>query len=134
LGDGRVRIAGRRLYGIDAPQSRQICEAAGQTWRCGQQAALALADHVGQRTVACEQRDIDRYGRIVAVCRAGTEDLNAWLVSQGWALAYQRYSMAYVEEEAAARAAHLGIWRGKFTAPWDWRRGDRAPYAGAAAG
>jgi endonuclease YncB( thermonuclease family) len=59
-----------RLYGIDAPESRQTCEAADQTYRCGQQAALALADHVRQRTAACEERDVDRYGRIVAVCRA----------------------------------------------------------------
>jgi hypothetical protein len=29
-----------RLFGVDAPESRQTCEAAGQTWRCGQQAAL----------------------------------------------------------------------------------------------
>jgi endonuclease YncB( thermonuclease family) len=130
-----IEIHGQRirLFGIDAPESRQTCEADGQTWQCGQQAALALADHVGQRTVACEQRDIDRYARIVAICRAGTEDLNAWLVSQGWALAYRHYSAAYIGEEAAARVAHLGIWRGTFTAPWDWRRGDQKPYAGATA-
>src|SRR5262252_11138794 len=74
-----IEIHGQRirLFGIDAPESRQTCEAAGQTWRCGQQAALALADHVGQHAVACEQRAIDRYGRIVAICRAGREDLNA---------------------------------------------------------
>jgi endonuclease YncB( thermonuclease family) len=128
-----IEIHGQRirLFGIDAPESRQTCEAAGQTWRCGQQAALALADHIGQRTAACEGRDVDRYGRIVAICRVGLEDLSAWLVSQGWALAYRHYSTAYVGEEEAARAAHLGIWRGTFTAPWDWRRGDRAPYAGA---
>jgi endonuclease YncB( thermonuclease family) len=79
-----IEIHGQRirLFGIDAPESRQTCEADGQTYRCGQQAALALADHVGQRTVACEERDVDRYGRIVAVCRAGGENLNAWLVSQ----------------------------------------------------
>jgi len=53
-------------------------------------------------------------------------------MSQGWALAYRHYSTAYVGEEDAARAAHLGIWRSTFTAPWDWRRGDRAPYAAAA--
>jgi len=78
-----IEIYGQRirLFGIDAPESRQTCEADGQTYRCGQQAALALADEVGQRTVACEKRDTDRYGRIVAVCRAGGEDLNAWLVS-----------------------------------------------------
>jgi len=88
-----IEIHGQRirLFGIDAPESRQSCEAGGQTYRCGQHAALALADHVGQRVVACEQRDVDRYGRVIAVCRAGGEDLNAWLVSQGWALAYQRY-------------------------------------------
>src|SRR6185295_14474596 len=59
-----------RLFGIDAPESRQTCEAAGQTYRCGQQAVLALADRIGQRIVVCEGRDVDRYGRIVAVCRA----------------------------------------------------------------
>ena len=71
-----IEIHGQRirLFGIDAPESRQTCEADGQTYRCGQQAALALADHVGQRTVACEQHDVDHYARIVAICRAGAED------------------------------------------------------------
>ncbi len=36
-----------RLFGIDAPESRQSCEADSQTYRCGQLAALALADHIG---------------------------------------------------------------------------------------
>jgi endonuclease YncB( thermonuclease family) len=130
-----IEIHGQRirLHGIDAPESRQTCEAAGQTYRCGQQAALALADHIGQRAVACEQRDVDRYGRVVAVCIAGTEDLNAWLVSQGLALAYRQYAIDYVDEEAAARTAQLGIWRGAFVPPWDWRRGVRTPTAGAGA-
>jgi endonuclease YncB( thermonuclease family) len=119
-----VEIHGRRvrLFGIDAPESRQLCEAAGQQYRCGQQAALALADEIGQRTVSCEQRDVDRYGRMVAVCSAGGEDLGRWMVGQGWALAYRRYSKAYVPDEDAAREAGRGIWRGTFEAPWDWRR------------
>jgi endonuclease YncB( thermonuclease family) len=85
-----IEIHGKRirLFGVDAPESRQTCEAAGQTYRCGQQAALALADYIGQQTVAFEPRDTDRYGRIVAVCRAAAEDLNGWMVAQGWALAY----------------------------------------------
>ena len=124
-----IEIHGQRirLFGIDAPESRQTCEADGQTYRCGQQAALALADHIGQQAVTCEQRDVDRYGRVVAVCRAGAEDLNAWMVAQGWALAYRQYSTAYVGQEDAAHAAGLGIWRGAFTAPWDWRHGQRTP-------
>lgn len=110
-----------RLFGIDAPESRQLCEADGREYRCGQQAALALADFVGQRTVRCEQRDTDRYGRVVAVCRVAGEDLSAWLVQKGWALAYRKYSLDYVDQEAAARTARAGIWRGSFVEPWIWR-------------
>lgn len=110
-----------RLHGVDAPESQQTCDARGKTYRCGQEAALALADHIGQQTVACEQQDVDRYGRIVAVCRVDGEDLSAWLVSQGWALAYVRYSRDYVDEENNARATKRGIWRGTFMPPWAWR-------------
>ena len=114
-----------RLFGIDAPEGRQLCTVAGGPYRCGQQAALALADHIGQRTVRCEERTRDRYGRIVAVCYVGDEDIQAWLVEQGWALAFRRYSTDYVAEEDAARAAGRGIWRGTFDAPWEWRAARR---------
>ena len=118
-----IEIRGQRirLFGIDAPESRQTCEADGQTYRCGQQAALALADHIGQQTIACEQRDVDRYRRIVAVCRLGGEDVGAWMVSQGWAMAYSRYSRDYFDEELTARANKRGMWRGPFLRPWLWR-------------
>ncbi len=53
------------------------------------------------------------------------EDLEEWLVSQGWALAYRRYSLDYVDEEADAQAARRGIWAGGFVKPWEWRRGKR---------
>ena len=51
--------------------------------------------------------------------------MNAWMVSQGLALAYRRYSRDYVGEEVSARDAGLGMWRGDFVPPWDWRRGER---------
>ena len=119
---GAVRV---RLHGIDAPESEQSCLAGGKRWPCGQRATRALAGEIGGRAVACRERDRDRYGRIVAVCRHGGRDVNAWLVDQGWALAYRRYSRAYVDEESSARAARRGIWDGEFVAPWDWRRGER---------
>ena len=65
----------------------------------------------------------------MAVCRADGEDLNAWMVSEGWALAYRRYSEAYVDEEAGAESARAGLWRGEFVPPWDWRGGKRLPAA-----
>ena len=114
-----------RLFGIDAPESAQGCLAgSGRRW-CGEQATRALAGRIGGRSVACEERDQDRYGRIVAVCHHGGQDVNAWLVHEGWAMAYRRYSTAYVDQEEAARRAKRGIWRGQFVAPGDWRRGDR---------
>ena len=114
-----------RLFGIDAPELGQRCQAEGELWICGGLARLRLEERIFGRTVACEKKDRDRYGRIVAVCRADGEDLNAWMVSEGWALAYRQYSQAYVDEEARAKAARLGIWRGEFVPPWDWRRGKR---------
>ncbi len=47
------------------------------------------------------------------------------MVSQGLALAYRRYSLDYVDEEADARAVRRGIWAGEFMKPWEWRRGKR---------
>lgn len=116
-----------RLYGVDAPESRQLCDKVERQYRCGQAAALALADKIGQATVRCDQRDIDRYRRIVAICRVGAVDLNAWIVRQGWAVAYREYASDYVDEEIAAQSEKLGIWAGRFVIPSDWRRGVRVP-------
>ncbi len=122
----RIREHRIRLHGIDAPESGQTCQdTAGRNYRCGQKAALALSDMIGQQTVSCEERDIDRYARIVAVCFAGGVDLNDWLVRQGWAVAYTRYSRDYAGAEDEANVERRGIWSGKFTHPEEWRRGQR---------
>ena len=122
-----IKINGRRIrfHGIDAPESQQSCSVGGSRYPCGQQATKALRLMIGGNPVSCEQRDIDRYKRLVAVCYVGNIDLNAAMVSQGWALAYQRYSSDYVSHEEAAKAARRGMWQGDFTAPWEWRRPKR---------
>jgi endonuclease YncB( thermonuclease family) len=111
-----------RLHGIDAPEGRQSClDAADLEFRCGQQAAMALSDYIGRQTISCAPRDIDRYGRTVAVCRVGDEDLGAWLVNEGLAFAYRRYSTDYVGLEDEARLNRRGLWAGSFDFPWDVR-------------
>ena len=123
-----------RLFGIDAPESAQVCQdAGGKEYRCGQAAALALSDRIGEAPISCEPRDTDRYGRTVAVCRKGTEDLNSWMVAQGHAVAFRRYSSEYVGQEAQARAAKRGIWAGTFEEPAGWRRTRRGGPAARAA-
>src|SRR5262249_5017911 len=100
-----LEIAGQRirLYGIDAPEAGQTCLAETQ-WRCGQQAAFALAAIIGSHWVHCAERDRDQYSRVVAVCRlsgSNGPDVNAQMVRQGWALAYRQYSTDYIAEEQA---------------------------------
>jgi hypothetical protein len=75
----------------------------------------------------------DRYGRTVAVCRLDKLDSNGWLVDEGLGMAYRRYSTAYIAQEDAAKQAKRGIWAGQFTAPWDWRNGERSQSLGMTA-
>ena len=122
---GNQRI---RLHGVDAPERSQNCENDRNKFRCGRQAAEALSKKIGRKTIKCEQRDVDRYKRVVAICRLGHVDLNSWMVRQGWAIAYRQYSRDYLEEESNARSANVGIWAGRFIEPSKWRRGERLSY------
>src|SRR5215213_1968061 len=115
-----------RLFGIDAPESGQTClDAKGQSYRCGQKAALVLDARIGDGVVTCERKDTDRYGRVVALCRVFGEDLGAWMVGLGWALASRTYSTRYAPAEELARSRSLGMWAGRFTPPSEWRKEHR---------
>jgi len=112
-----------RLFGIDAPESKQLCNnAAGQSYHCGQAAANALDKLIGRKTVSCVKKDMDRYRRIVAQCFGASQDLGAYLVGKGLAVAYVHYSQDYVAAERTARSKKMGLWAGAFQMPWDWRK------------
>jgi len=98
-----LKSVGRTILepGISASQTCKLDS--GSTYRCGQEAAFALAEFIGRRTVSCEDRGRDRYDRMIAVCRASGTDLSAWLVEAGWAVAYRKDSDDYLIEEAKAR-------------------------------
>jgi endonuclease YncB( thermonuclease family) len=126
-GDG-LEIDGERirLYGIDAPEVEQYCTRKdGTRWHCGQYSTVALDRLVAGKKVICDVRTLDSYARWVAVCKVGKVDLGQYQVSEGWAVAYRRYSKAYVDDENAARRKDRGMWAGKFEMPWDWRSGTR---------
>jgi endonuclease YncB( thermonuclease family) len=118
-----IDIAGSRirLQGIDAPETDQTCtDTSNRKWLCGRAATRALIALIAGRPLKCETSGLDRYRRVLAVCALPDgSDVNAWMVRQGWALAY--YSDAYRGEEAEAHAAKRGIWAGSFMPPWEWR-------------
>ncbi|QFT97434.1 Succinoglycan biosynthesis protein ExoI [Roseovarius sp. THAF8] len=120
-----IEIHGQRirLHGIDAPESSQPCRnAEGNGYRCGQLAANQLDTLIGGSSVKCWTQDVDRYRRLVSVCELGNIDINAWMVEQGLAVAYRKYSMDYAALEDDARKGRVGIWGGRFQMPWDYRK------------
>jgi endonuclease YncB( thermonuclease family) len=111
-----------RLHGIDAPESAQTCAAAnGGSWSCGAEATRALTRLIGRRPVACAPTGNDKYGRMLAVCRAGETDLGAEMVRTGHAWAFVRYSRDYMGQEEQARSQRLGIWQAPTQTAWDYR-------------
>jgi endonuclease YncB( thermonuclease family) len=123
-----------RLEGIDAPESDQLClNRTGRPWACGVEARDRLAAEAAGREWTCKIEGQDQYGRALATCAVAGQNINRWLVRHGWALAFIRYSTAYVSDERAARDARRGLWAGAFIAPWDWRRrNEQAPVLGSA--
>ena len=77
-----LEISGAPKYDFDAPESGQLCRRTGKDYRCGWQAA-AVDDRIARRSVRCEERDVDRYGRTAAECFVGSVSLNDELVKQG---------------------------------------------------
>ena len=122
-----IEIHGTRIRfnGIDAPESSQTCEADGLSYRCGQKAAIALSDFIGVHTVTCNKTGTDRWRRVIAKCFSEGADLSGWMVANGWAIAYRKYSMDYIADEERARNQRIGIWAGKFVVPEEWRKGKR---------
>lgn len=120
-----LRVGGTRirLTGIDAPEKEQSCTRTdGSRWMCGQEAAKQLQAFIAGRTVDCVGSEKDRYQRLLAARSVAGIDIGSWMVSHGWAVAYRRYSDAYVGDEDTARKGKLGIWAGQFTMPWVWRQ------------
>lgn len=122
-----IKLAGTtyRIWGIDAAETKQIC---ADGWAAGRAATEYMTDLVRGHTVVCEPKTQDRYGRTVAICRADGRELGADMVAAGMALAFIRYSRDYVEHEATAKAARLGVHAHDCVAAWEWRareRGDR---------
>jgi endonuclease YncB( thermonuclease family) len=117
-----------RLWGIDAPESSQLCRGEDSLqYRCGAQAANNLDAFIAGRPVSCLPISLDRYGRTVATCSASGQDLGDWLVRNGLALDWPEYSKRkYDAAQRDAEQAGRGIWKGSYVEPWLYRACIRA--------
>ena len=124
-----IEIHGQRirLWGIDAPESDQLCRGSDSLhYQCGRMAASALAAlfYAIPRPVICSPTGQDQYGRTVAICQLGSPgpDLGQWLVANGRALDWPQYSKGkYEPAQQGAEKAGRGIWSGSFVEPWKYR-------------
>ena len=120
-----------RLDGIDAPEKKQKCKRPYLTififtlyedYSCGQKSTEELIKKINNQKITCKITDIDYFKRLIGECYKEKTNLNSWLVSNGYAVAFRKYSKKYVSEEILAKQEKKGIWQGKFEMPWDYRK------------
>ncbi len=99
-GEDSVRV---RLLEIDAPENCQ---------RFGPEAKQALRDRVLHASVRLRTVGIDDYGRQLARIELRGEDINAWLVRNGfaWSMSFHGRPGRYARLEEQARHEHRGLW------------------------
>ena len=123
-----------RLEGIDAPEMRQQCKKESfkisffigftfyKDYSCGRVSKEKLITKIDTTEIKCISSSKDRYKRYIATCYKGKTNLNQWMVRNGFAIAYRRYSKKYVPDEVFAKENKLGLWQGKFMEPEKWRK------------
>ena len=123
-----------RLEGIDAPEIRQKCKKEKlkissiigftfyKDYNCGEVSKENLEAKVDRSNIKCISSSKDRYERYLAKCFKDKINLNRWMVRNGHAVAYRRYSKEYIIDEEFAKENKLGLWRGKFLYPEKWRK------------
>jgi micrococcal nuclease len=116
-----------RLFGVDTPEKNQRCEMNGACYPCGQEAQKFVQSFIGRSELACELTGDKTYDRYVATCSVGGKDLGETLIAAGWGFPYRgflkkhRLEAPYLAAEKSAQKKKLGLNRGRFIAPADWR-------------
>ncbi len=123
-----------RLEGIDAPETKQQCKKPflkisaiigfefNKNYSCGVIAKKKLIEKIDNSKIKCISSSRDRYKRFLATCYKDKINLNKWMVRNGFAVAYKKYSKDYLRDEEYAKENKLGVWKGPFIMPEKWRK------------
>ena len=117
IGDERIRFSG-----IDAPEIKQTCIYQEMEFKCGEFSKNLLIEKISNQQVSCIRESTDQYGRTLAECFLGKESLSSYLVREGYAFAYRRYSDKFILDEEYAQSKGNGMWSMDFMFPWDFRK------------
>ena len=111
-----------RFSGIDAPELNQYCFKNEKKILCGVLAKKALLKKIGNKIPKCIINGKDIYKRILAECFVNEKSLSSFLVRNGYAFAYRKYSKKFIQDEEFAKKNKLGLWSMKFDYPWKFRK------------
>ena len=117
IGDERIRFSG-----IDAPEIKQTCIYQEIEFKCGEFSKNLLIEKISNQEVSCIRESTDQYGRTLAECFVGKESLSSYLVREGYAFAYRKYSNKFIPDEEYAQSKGNGMWSMDFMFPWDFRK------------
>ena len=117
IGDERIRFSG-----IDAPEINQNCIYQDLMFNCGEFSKKLLLEKISDQEVICIKESTDQYGRTLAECFVGKESLSSYLVREGYAFAYRKYSDKFILDEEYAKIKSNGMWSMDFIFPWDFRK------------
>tara|TARA_B000000437_G_C11520384_1_gene254942 strand:+ start:84 stop:545 length:462 start_codon:yes stop_codon:yes gene_type:complete len=117
IGDERIRFSG-----IDAPEIKQTCIYQEIEFKCGEFSKNLLIEKISNQEVSCIRENTDQYGRTLAECFVGKESLSSYLVREGYAFAYRKYSNKFILDEEYAQSKGNGMWSMDFMFPWDFRK------------
>ena len=92
-----------RFSGIDTPEIKQVCNRNGKVIKCGIEAKELLTNKISNNKVKCVKEGVDRYKRILAECFVNNQSLSKYLVREGYAFAYRKYSLKFIEDENYAK-------------------------------
>ena len=111
-----------RFAGIDTPELKQTCNKNSEIIYCGIKARQLLIDKIGKDKVICVREGKDQYKRTLAECFVNDLSLSRYLVREGYAFAYRKYSKKFISDEDFAKKNNMGMWSMNFESPWDYRK------------
>ena len=111
-----------RFTGIDTPELKQTCKKNSEIIYCGIEARQLLINKIGKDKVICVREGKDQYKRTLAECFVNDLSLSRYLVREGYAFAYRKYSKKFISDEDFAKKNNIGMWSMNFEYPWDWRK------------